>query len=84
MYNCTNTLVQFYIVKILSILFVHTKNIYFLPLFFMVYTQKNFVKNMSMLCVKHKKIKNFLCKYTKNDYWNDGFFVGIPKKSAPY
>ena len=65
MYNCINTLIQFYIVKLLSILFVHTKNMYFVPLFFMVYTQKNFVKNLSMLCVKHKKIKNFLCKYTK-------------------
>ena len=70
MYNCTNTLVQFYIVKILSILFIHTKNIYFLPLFFMVYTQKNFVKNLSILCVEHKKNKNFLCKYTKLENTN--------------
>ena len=65
MYNCTNTLIQFYIVKILSILFIHTKKYIFVPLFFMLYTQKNFVKNLSILCVEQKKNKNFLCKYTK-------------------
>ena len=70
MYNCTNTLIQFYIVKILSILFIHTKKYIFVLLFFMVYTQKNFVKNLSMLYVKHKKNKNFLCKYTKLENTN--------------
>ena len=65
MYNCINTLIQLYIVKTLSILFIHTKKYIFVSLFFMVYTQKKFVKNLSMLCVEHKKNKNFLCKYTK-------------------
>ena len=59
-----------YIVKLLSILFINTKNIYFIPLFFMVYTQKKFVKNLAILCVEHKKNKNFLCKYTKLENTN--------------